>query len=175
VIINGASGSLGTAAVQIAKHFETHVTGVCSTANVELVRSLGADRVVDYTKEDFTQSDERYDVILDVVRESSFGRCKGSLSDGGIYLSTILRLPILIQMLMTSLFGDKKARFSATGLRSVPDRLGFLKEVLQLVEKKKIRSVIDRTYPLEQMVEAHRFVEAGHKKGNVVVTVTGGR
>ena len=171
VLINGASGSVGTSAVQIAKYFGAEVTGVCSTTNLELVKSLGADKVIDYTKEDFTQSKEAYDIIFDVVSKSSFSRCKGSLTQKGVYLSTVPRLQILLQMLWTSKIGSKKAKFSATGLRSVPERLIFLKELIELIKTGKIKSVIDKRYPLEQIAEAHRYVEKGHKKGNVVITV----
>jgi NADPH:quinone reductase-like Zn-dependent oxidoreductase len=170
VLINGASGAVGTAAVQLAKHFGAVVTGVCSSANLELVKSLGADRVIDYTKEDFTKSSETYDIIFDVASKSSFSRCKSSLTHEGIYLSTVLRVSILLQMLWTSKIGSKKAKFSATGLRSVPERLIFLKELVELIEAGKIQTVIDRRYPLEQIVEAHKYVEKGHKKGNVVIT-----
>jgi NADPH:quinone reductase-like Zn-dependent oxidoreductase len=171
VLINGASGSVGTAAVQIARYFGTEVTGVCSTTNLELVKSLGADKVIDYTKEDFTKNGETYDIIFDAVSKSSFSRCKGSLTQRGVYLSAVPTLAILLQMLWTSKIGNKKAKFSATGLRPVPERLIFLKEVIKLIEAGKMKPVIDRRYPLEQIAEAHRYVEKGHKKGNVVITV----
>jgi len=171
VLINGASGSIGTAAVQIARYFEAEVTGVCSTTNFELVKSLGADKVIDYTKEDFTKTGQTYDIIFDAVSKSSFSRCKGSLTQKGVYFSAVPELPILLQMLWTSKIGSKKAKFSATGLRPVPERLILLKELIEPIEAGKIKSVIDRRYPLEQIAEAHRYVEKGHKKGNVVITV----
>jgi len=171
VLINGASGSVGTAAVQLARYFGAEVTGVCSTTNLELVKSLGADKVIDYTKEDFTKTGQTYDIIFDTVGKSSFSRCKGSLKKKGVYLSAVPTLAILFQMLWTSKIGSKKAKFSATGLRPVPERLIFLKELIELIEAGKIKSVIDRRYPLEQMAEAHRYVEKGHKKGNVVITL----
>jgi len=171
VLINGASGSVGTAAVQIARYIGAEVTGVCSTKNLELVRSLGADKVVDYTKEDFTKTGETYDVIFDLTSESSFSRCKRSLAQNGVYLSAVLRLPILLQMLWTSKIGSKKAMFSATGLRPVPKRLAFLKELIELIEAGKLRTVIDRRYTLEHTADAHQYVEEGHKRGNVVITV----
>jgi len=166
ILINGASGALGTAAVQLAKHFRAEVTGVCSTANIELVKSLGADKVIDYTQEDFTKNGEAYDIIFDAVSKRSFSQCKGSLKQGGIYFLSVPTLAIFLQMLWTSIIGSKKAILGVP--KSSIEDLVFLKE---LVEAKKIKPVIDRTYPLEQIVEAHRYVETGHKKGNVVITV----
>ncbi len=171
VLIYGASGSVGTFAVQLAKYFGAEVTGVCSTTNLEMVKSLGADKVIDYTKEDFTKSGQTYNIIFDTVGKSSFSRCKGLLTQKGVYLSAVLDLPLLLQMLWTSMIGSKKAKFSATGLRPVPERLIFLKELKELFKAGKIKSVIDRRYPLEQIAEAHRYVDKGHKKGNVVITV----
>ena len=171
VLINGASGSIGTTAVQIARYFGAEVTGVCSTTYLELVKSLGADHVIDYTQEDFTKTGQTWDVIFDVENKSSFSRCKGSLTQKGVYLKTFPGLTILLQMLWTSKIGSKKAKFSATGLRPVPERLSFLNELIELIEAGKLKSVIDRCYPLEQTAEAHRYVEKGHKMGNVVVTV----
>jgi NADPH:quinone reductase-like Zn-dependent oxidoreductase len=166
VLINGASGALGTAAVQLARYFGAEVTGVCSTANLEMVKSLGADKVIDYTKEDFTKNGEVYDLIFDAVGKRSFSQCKGSLKQRGIFLFSVPTLAIFLQMLWTSMIGSKKAKHgnptSSTG------DLVFLKE---LMEAGKIKPVIDRRYPLEQMAEAHRYVETGHKKGNVVITV----
>jgi len=177
ILINSVSGSVGTAAVQIAKYFGAEVTGVCSTTNLELVKSLGADKVIDYTKEDFTQSGHAYDVIYDTydtydtIVKNSFAHCKSSLTERGVYLSAIPTLTILLQMLWTSKIGGKKAIFSATGLRPVAERLIFLKELIELTKAGKIKTVIDRCYPLEQIAEAHRYVEKGHKKGNVVITI----
>ena len=166
VLINGASASIGTIAVQIAKHFGAEVTGVCSTANLELVKSLGADHVIDYTKEDLTQSGKTHDIIFDVVAKSSFSRCKRSLADDGVYLCTFPTPGVLLPKL-----GGKKAKFLATGLRPLPDRLKDLHVLKELMEAGKIKTVIDRRYPLEDIVEAHRYVAKGHKKGNVVITV----
>jgi NADPH:quinone reductase-like Zn-dependent oxidoreductase len=168
VLIYGASGSVGTFAVQLAKYFGAEVTGVCSTTNLEMVKSLGADKVIDYTKEDFTKSGETYDIIFDTVCKSSFSRCKDSLKQKGIYLATVPGLAILLNMLWTSMVGSKKAMFAATSFSYNNKDLVFIKE---LIETGKLKSVIDRRYPLEQIVEAHRYVEKGHKKGNVVITV----
>jgi NADPH:quinone reductase-like Zn-dependent oxidoreductase len=171
VLINGASGSLGSSAVQIAKYFGAEVTGVCSTTNIEMVKSLGADKVIDYTKEDFSKIGQTYDIIFDTVGKSSFSRCKNSLLENGVYLSPVLELPLLFQMIWTSKVGSKKAKFSATGLRPVPELRVLLYELKELIEAGKVKLVMDRSYPLEQTAEAHRYVEEGHKKGNIVVTV----
>jgi NADPH:quinone reductase-like Zn-dependent oxidoreductase len=168
VLINGASGAVGAYAVQLAKYFRAEVTGVCSTANVALVQSLGADHVIDYTKEDFTKNGQIYDVIFDAVGKSSFSRCKGALTQKGMYLSTVPTLGIVLQMLRTSMFGSKKAKFATAGLMQNKDNLTFLKG---LIEAGMIKPAIDRCYPLEQIADAHRYVEKGHKKGNVVITI----
>ncbi len=166
VLIYGASGSIGTFAVQLAKSFGAEVTGVCSTTNLELVKSLGADKVIDYTKEDFTESGQTYDVIFDTVGKSSFSRSKSSLKQRGIYLTTVPTLAIILQKLWTSMVGSKKVIFWAISEKT--EDLIFLKE---LIEAGKMKSVIDRRYPLEQIAEAHRYVDKGHKQGNVVITV----
>ncbi|MBP1996539.1 NAD(P)-dependent alcohol dehydrogenase [Paenibacillus eucommiae] len=168
VLIHGASGAVGAYAVQLAKYFGAEVTGVCSTNNLELVKSLGAAAVIDYTKEDFTKDGQTYDVIFDAVGKQSFSRCKGSLKQKGIYLSTVPALGTMLQMLWTSKFSSKKAIFTAAGLKQNKENLVFLRE---LFEARKIKSVIDRRYRLEQTAEAHTYVEKGHKKGNVVITL----
>ena len=166
VLINGASGGLGTFAVQLAKYYGAEVTGVCSTTNVELVRSLGADEVIDYTKEDFTKSGETYDIIFDTIGKITFSHCKGSLKQKGRFLLAVATLPQFFQMFWTSMAGGKKV---VAGLASEnKEDLVFLKE---LIEAGKIKSTIDRTYPLPQIAEAHRLVDTGHKKGSVVITV----
>ena len=163
VLIYGASGSVGTYAVQIAKHFGAEVTGVCSTANLEMVKSLGADKVIDYTSEDFTKNGQTYDVIFDTVMKTSFSYCKNSLEVKGAFLT--VDWPLL-QALLAPMTGSKKVVFGFGSTKT--EDLVFLKE---LIETEEIRPFIDRSYPLEQVVEAHRYVETGHKKGNVVITV----
>lgn len=165
MLINGASGSIGTFAVQLAMYFGAEVSGVCSTTNVELVRSLGADTVIDYTREDFTRNGRNYDIIFDTVAKSSFRRCKGSLEKNGCYLATV-GLMNYVLALWTSAVGGKRVK---SGMSiSKAEALLFLKE---LIEAGEIKPVIDRSYPLEQIVEAHRYVEKGHKKGNVTIAV----
>ncbi len=171
VLIYGASGSVGTAAVQLARYFGAEVTGVCSTSNLELVQSLGAERVIDYTKEDFAKSGQTYDVIFDTVGKTSFSRCEGSLKETGIFLEAALTPVILPQMLWTSKIGTKKAMIAFTGLMPASERTENLIFLKELIEAGEILAVIDRRYPLEQIAEAHRYVETGHKKGNVVITV----
>lgn len=171
VLINGASGSVGTAAVQIAKYLGAEVTGVCSTQNVELVKSLGADHVIDYTQDDFTQGDQRYDVIFDAVGKSSFGQAKSALTPNGIYLTTVAGLPAMMQTLWTSMGGGKKAMFGAAGLRSAEEKIDDIALLKELVEAGTITPVVDRCYPLAQVAEAHRYVDTGRKRGNVAITV----
>ncbi|MFZ2227337.1 MAG: NAD(P)-dependent alcohol dehydrogenase [Candidatus Nanopelagicaceae bacterium] len=172
IVVYGASGSIGTAAVQLAKHFDAEVTAVCNTKNVELMRSLGADFVVDYLNEDFTSSGKKYDVVFDSVGKNSFRRCRHSLKPSGIYISADLgymwHVPLLA--LLTKWIGKKKAKLAIGRYRKAD--LLFLKE---LIEAGKYRAVIDRSYPLEDVVEAHRYVETEEKTGNVVITLEGGR
>jgi len=167
VLVNGASGGIGSAAVQLAKsHFGAEVTGVCSTPRLELVKSLGADKVIDYTKEDFTQSGETYDLIFDILGKSSFSRCKSSLKQNGRYLLASFKMRQLFQMLWTKMVGSKRV-ICALATDKAEDLI-FIKE---LVEAGKIKSVIDRCYPLEQTAEAHRYYEEGHAQGKVVITL----
>jgi NADPH:quinone reductase-like Zn-dependent oxidoreductase len=171
VLINGAAGSVGSAAVQLAKHLGADVTAVCSARSSELVSSLAADRVIDYAVTDFTRSGERYDVIFDAAGKSSFGRSRAVLEDGGIYMTTVIGLRIVPQMFWTSRFGRKRAAITFTGLRKPPDKGRDLRYLMELAAAGQIRAVIDRRYPLEDSVEAHRYVESGHKQGAVVLTV----
>ena len=170
VLIYGASGSVGTAAVQLAKYYETTVTGVCSTANLELVKSLGADQVIDYTREDFTNNGQTYDIIYDTVGKRTFAECKGSLTDDGTYLTTVPTPGIMLKALWPAKSG-KKVKFMAAGLRSASKKVKDLDFLRKLIEAEKFKAVIDRHYPLEEIAEAHRYVEKGHKKGNVVINV----
>jgi NADPH:quinone reductase-like Zn-dependent oxidoreductase len=171
VLLYGASGSVGAAAIQLAKYYGADVTGVCSTTNLEWVKSLGADHVIDYTQEDFTENGKTYDIIFDTVGKRSFSACKGSLTDEGIYLATVPTPAIMLQALWTAKRGGKKVKFLAAGLRPSSEKVKDLVFLTELIEAEKIKPVIDRVYPLEQMAEAHYHVETGHKKGNVVITV----
>ena len=172
IVVYGASGSVGTAGVQLARHFDAHVTAVCNTKNVELVRSLGADEVVDYTQDDFTKNGETYDVIFDAVGMHSFRRCRRSLNPDGLYTETdpgfLWHVPLLA--LLTRWIGDKRVTLGI--VKYTKEHVLFLKE---LIEAGRYRAVIDRTYPLEDVVEATRYVETGQKTGNVVLTVSGDR
>jgi NADPH:quinone reductase-like Zn-dependent oxidoreductase len=167
ILIYGASGSIGTAGMQLARYFGADVTAVCNTKNFELVRSLGADEVIDYTQEDFTKNGQTYDVIFDSVGKQSFKRCRGSLKRGGVYVA-IDHLHNLALALWTARIGDKRVVFPIPPRFTKKDVL-FLKE---LIEVGKYRAVIDRRYPLEQVVEATRYVETKQKTGNVVLTVS---
>jgi NADPH:quinone reductase-like Zn-dependent oxidoreductase len=171
VLIYGASGSVGTAAVQLARYFGAEVTGVCSTVNLEWIKSMGADQVIDYSQEDFTENGRTYDIIFDTVGKRSFSACKDSLTNEGIYLATVPTPEIMLQALWSTKSGNKKVKFAATGLRPASKKIKDLIFLTTLIEAGKIKPVIDRCYPLEQIVEAHRYVEQGHKKGNVVITV----
>lgn len=169
ILVNGASGSIGTAAVQLAKHLEAEVTGVCSGANLALVSSLGADEVIDYTREDFTASGRTWDVVFDTIGKSSFGRCRNVLTPRGTYMSPVLGLALLWQMLRTSPGGGRKAKFSAVGLRPAAELRPRLEQIVTLVREGELRTVIERRYPLSEAVEAHRHVATGHKRGSVVI------
>ena len=171
ILILDAAGSIGSAAIQIAKAFGAEVTGVCSAANLGFVKSLGADKVIDFTTDDFTKNGLTYDVILDMTGKPSFLHWKNSLKRKGLYLTTYPTLTILFQMFWTGIFSNKKAIFSATGLLPVTKCLSFLKDLVQLFEKGMITTVIDRIYRLDQIAEAHQFVEHGDIKGNVVIAI----
>jgi NADPH:quinone reductase-like Zn-dependent oxidoreductase len=155
----------------LAKHLGAHVTGVCSTRNLELVRGLGADAVIDYTAEDFTAADARYDVVFDAVAKSSYSSCQGILTPRGRYLTTVPSLGIMLQMLATKLFSRRRVRFAATGLTKPAQKIADLNYLLGLLGAGRLRPVIDRRYPLEEIVEAHRYVETGRKRGNVIIDI----
>jgi NADPH:quinone reductase-like Zn-dependent oxidoreductase len=165
VLILGASGGIGSAAVQLARHAGSEVTGVCGTPRLASVKALGADFVLDYTQEDFTQNGETYDLILDVLGKSSFAQCKNSLKPNGIYLLASFKMQAIWQMLWTKIAGGKKVICALASEK--PEDLLFVKE---LVEAGKFKVIVDKTYPLAQAAEAHRYAEAGLKKGNVVIT-----
>lgn len=167
VLINGASGGIGNMAVQLAKNSGAEVTGVCSTPRLEFVKSLGADKVIDYTQEDFTQSGETYDLIFDILGRRSFSQCKSSLRPNGRYLLASFKMKQLIQMLWTSMTGCKKVICALA-----PQKTEDLIALKKLIEAGKIKSIIDKSYSLEQAAEAHRYVEHGQKKGHVIITVT---
>ena len=173
VLVNGATGAIGSAAVQLLKYFEVDVTAVCATKNIELVKSLGANRVIDYTKEDFTQDDQKYSYVFDTVGKSSFFKCRKLLKPGGIYISSDLGymsqnmfLPF-ITPIIKPLFGNRRTMFP------VPvDIKGSLSLVKKLIEQGRFKAVIDRSFTLQQIVDAYQYVETGEKTGNVVITVS---
>jgi len=171
VLINGASGSVGSYAVQLAKQMGAEVTGVCSTEKMEFVKSLGADQVIDYKNEDFTDSGESYDIIFDAAGKSSYGRCQHLLKENGVYLSTVLSPGIIFDVIRTSLMGRKKAKITFAGLRPASEQAKDLRFLTELMEAGQLKSLIDRRYPLAQTAEAHRYVDTGRKKGSVVITV----
>lgn len=166
VLIYGASGSIGTFAVQLAKYFGAEVTAICSTGKIEMVRSLGADHIIDYTREDFTKNGQRYDVIFDTIGKSPFAGCMQALNEGGAYIQANPKLSHLLRGPWASRRSNKRVILKFAGESA--DDLAILAELL---EAGTLVSVIDRTYPLDQLIEAHRYVEQGHKAGNVVITV----
>ena len=173
ILINGAAGSIGTVAVQLARHMGAKVTAVCSTRNVALVRSLGADIVIDRTTMDFTEGAAKYDVVFDAVGKSSFRACRGILKPGGIYLTTVPSLAILGHMMRRRRADGTRAKLATTGLRPTADKARDMAVLKQLVESGTLRAVVDRTYPLEEIAEAHRYVETGTKAGDVIITIGG--
>lgn len=166
VMIYGASGAVGVAAIQLAKHFGATVTGVCSTKHVQLVRALGADHVIDYTQQDYLQSQTKYDMVFDTVGKTTFSKCKRILNPNGRYLQTVFAIRHLLLMLCVNLTSSRKIICSIS-----PDNADDLLYVKKLVEDGQYNPVIDRTYPLEQTAQAHRYVDEGHKTGSVVLTV----
>jgi 2-desacetyl-2-hydroxyethyl bacteriochlorophyllide A dehydrogenase len=166
VLINGAAGGVGTFAVQIAKVYETEVTAVCSTKNVELVESLGADRVIDYKQQDFTKDTEKYDIIFDVVGKRSFSECKDNLCDRGIYITLLPSPDVLLNGLLTFFLPGKKAKLFVA--KANGQDLAYLKT---LFEADRIRPIIDRTYPLSQIADAHRYSEEGRTVGKIAIAI----
>jgi len=172
VLVNGASGAVGSVAVQLAVHFGASVTGVCSGPHVRLVRKLGAESVIDYTRADFTRAGRRYDVIFDVAGTSSFGRCRRVLNPGGVYLTTAPSPAIFVQMPWTARFGSRRAVVAFTGLRAAAEKRRDLLVIKELAEASALTAVVGAEYPLARIADAHRRVDAGHKKGSVVVTMS---
>lgn len=171
VLIYGASGSVGAAAVQVAAQLGAEVTGVCSGTNLQLVESLGARRVIDYTRQEFTALPETYDIIFDAVGKASFAQCKKALVPKGIFLEAGMGVGLLVNVLWSRLVGGKKLRIAATGLRPPSERRKDLELLRDWLESGQLKPVIDRCYPLERIVDAHRYVDKGHKKGNVVISL----
>ena len=169
ILVNGAAGSLGTAAVQLAKGFGAEVTGVCSTRNVAFVKSLGADHVIDYNTTDFTQQRAVYDVIYDTVGKSSFQQSKSALKARGAYISPVLGLRLLGRMMFANCFSHKKAKFSATGMMPIDQQLPLMQDLLGRIAKGHLKMVIDRRFSLDRVSEAHAYVDTGHKRGNVIL------
>lgn len=171
VLVNGASGSLGVAAVQIAKHMGAEVTAVCSTANISLVKSLGADHVIDYKEVDFTKGSIQYDVIYDTVGKSSFTKAKKVLTDNGTYMSPVLDFKLMMQMMANGLRGGKKAKFDATGMKPVQEFKSMIEDLKEIFKAGKYNMVIENRYTMEQIVDAHRYIDSGRKRGNVVMSI----
>lgn len=174
VLINGASGAVGSAAVQLARHFGAHVTGVCGPANVAVVQSLGADAAIDYTQEDFTRSGQTFDIIFDAAGKSSFARCKDSLTATGVYMATVPSLKLFANVLWTARLGSRKARVSPTGLRPPAQKAKDLDILRGLAETGAFAPVVDGVYPMARIADAHRRVESGRKTGSVVMTLDDG-
>jgi NADPH:quinone reductase-like Zn-dependent oxidoreductase len=164
ILINGASGAVGTAAVQLARHFGATVTGVCSGPHLRLVRKLGAESVVDYTRTDFSRAGRRYDVIFDVAGTSSFGRCRRALNPGGVYLTTAPSPAIFVQMPWTARFGSRRAVVAFTGLRPASEKHKDLLVIRELAEASALVPVVGACYPLARIADAYRRLDAGHKR-----------
>lgn len=171
VLINGASGSIGTAAIQLAKYFGAEVTAVCSSKNKSLVRDLGADKVLDYTKNELEKSTETFAVIFDTVGKLSYRKRKRNLQKTGVFLTPVLSVKTVFLLLFFNPFTSKKIRFSATGLRKPELILRDLRKISNMLEKGELQTVIDRVYTLETIQEAHAYVDTGRKRGNVVISL----
>jgi len=171
VLVYGASGSVGTAAVQLAVTFGAEVTGVCSTANIEMVSSLGANRVIDYTENDFTRENKEYDIVFDTVAKKSFSQCKNVLAENGIYLTTFPTPGVLFKGLFQLKRKGQRAFFIAAGMKPADEKIEKLKFLAELMKNKKIKTVISKRYSIDDIADAHRYVESGHKKGNVIINI----
>lgn len=169
ILVIGASGSLGSAAIQLAKNFGANATGVCSRKNVDYVKSLGADKVINYQEDDFTKNDLTYDIIYDTVGKSSFSKCKGSLSSEGVYMSPVLDTSLLLQMLWTSIASNKKAKFSATGMLSRKTIRIYFQEIISQMELGILKPTISKRFSMSQIPDAHSEIDKGHKRGNFVM------
>jgi len=170
ILINGASGALGLAAIQIAKIVGAEVTAVCSKKNAPLVKEFGADHVIDYNKENFGKRTNTYDIIYDAVGKSSFSASKKALTANGQFLSPVLSLPLLFQVIKTSIIGNKKAKFDATGMKKSEELLPYLDKIMTWIEAGKLKNYIDKTFHIDDVVKAHEYVDTGRKRGNVVIT-----
>jgi len=170
ILINGGSGSVGTYAIQLAKHFGAKVTAVSSTHNKELLKELGADETIDYTKEDFTSNTNTYDIIFDVVGKSTYRQCKSALTSKGRYMSTFPTFGIMVRSLFNGLT-MKKCQFAATGLRKADDKVKDYAILSEMASKGTLKTIIDRRYTLAEIRDAHDYVEAGHKVGNVILKI----
>ena len=173
VLINGASGSLGSTGIQIAKQFGAHVTAVCSAVNINMVKDLGADEVIDYHQQDFTLTEDSYDIIYDSIGKRSYSECKAALKENGRYVSPVLALPLLGQMLWTALrnkiSSGKTAHFAPTGLLPPAELKELLQQLMPMIAARELTPIIDRSYSLADITDAHQYVDTGRKKGNVVV------
>ena len=172
ILVYGATGAIGSAMVQLLKYYGCYVVAVANTKNIDLIKSLDVDKVIDYQRENFTKETTKFDFVFDTVGKSSFSKSKGSLSKKGIYLSPVLGLSLLFQVIRTSIFGSKKAMFDATGLRPVPELRVLLQELRTYIEAGSLRSIVDRRYRMDQVSEAHAYVDTGRKKGNVVLVTS---
>ncbi|MCR9171109.1 MAG: NAD(P)-dependent alcohol dehydrogenase [bacterium] len=171
VLINGASGSIGTAAIQFAKHFGAEVTAVCSGKNAALVLGLGADHVLDYTQNELEQNTEQFNVIFDTVGKLSYVKSKKHLTERGVFLTPVLKFSALTTMLLVTTFTKKKLKFAATGLRKQDLRMRDLKQIKEMLANGSLKTVIDKVYSLDEIQAAHKYVDAGHKRGNVIVAI----
>ena len=171
VLIYGASGSIGTAAVQLSNAYGAEVTGVCSTTNIEMIKSLGVNRAIDYTKNDFTQENIKYDIIFDTVAKKSFSQCKNVLTKNGIYLTTFPTPDVLFKGIFQSKRRGKRALFVAAGMKPANEKIENLQYLSELIKNEKIKTVISKRYSMDDIALAHRYVETGHKKGNVIINI----